>query len=130
MFHDIILGKMNINNGKKYTDLTYLRSVTKGNMNFEQKMLNTFIHQSAGDVQKLKQALIMRDWSVIQLVAHKMKPSLQFVGLQSLQADMHTLETIAKQEDDLDKTTELISNISTVIALAIEEIKEELLLFE
>lgn len=121
---------MNLNNGKKYTDLTYLRSVSKGNVSFEQKMLNTFIQQSSADIQKLKQALAVEDWETMRLIAHKTKPSLQFLGLQSLQADMHLLETIAKQRSDLDKATELISNISTVIAIAIEEIKDELITFD
>lgn len=120
---------MNLNSSKKYTDLTYLRSVSKGNVSFEQKMMNTFIQQSSADVQKLKQALAVEDWNTIQLIAHKTKPSLQFLGLQSLQADVHMLETIAKQRSDLDKAGDLISNISTVIAIAIEEIKDELVSF-
>jgi HPt (histidine-containing phosphotransfer) domain-containing protein len=121
---------MNLNSGNKYTDLTYLKSVSKGNVGFEQKMLNTFVLQAGSDVQKLRQALLVMDWDTIHLIAHKMKPSLQFIGLHVLQADVHTLETIAKQHKDFDKVTELISRIFTIIEIAIEEIKDELISFD
>jgi HPt (histidine-containing phosphotransfer) domain-containing protein len=121
---------MNLNEGKRYTDLSYLRSVSKGNVSFEQKMLQTFIHQADSDVQKLRQAVVVMDWDTIHLIAHKMKPSLQFVGLECLKADMHTLETIAKQHSDFDRVTSLISHIFTVIGIAIEEIKDDLISFD
>jgi HPt (histidine-containing phosphotransfer) domain-containing protein len=120
---------MDLNDGKKYIDLSYLRSITKGNVSFEQKMLNTFILQSGADIQKLRDAVVVMDWDTIHLIAHKMKPSLQFVGLHVLQADVHTLETMAKQRLDFDKVTELISHVFTVMGIAIEEVKDELLSF-
>jgi HPt (histidine-containing phosphotransfer) domain-containing protein len=121
---------MDSNSGKKYIDLTYLRSVSKGNTSFEQKMLSTFIHQATGDIEKLKNALAEKDWDTIHLIAHKMKPTIQFIGLHMLQSDVHTLEAIAKQHTDPDKITELISNIATLIGIAIEEVKEEIVPFD
>jgi HPt (histidine-containing phosphotransfer) domain-containing protein len=121
---------MNSKSDKRYTDLTYLRSVSKGNVSFEQRMLNTFIQQTSSDMQKLRQALSEKDWNTIYQIAHKMKPSLHFVGIQVLQSDVHTLEIIAKQNQDPDKITELISRISTLMEMAIEEIKDELVPFD
>ncbi|MDF2437628.1 MAG: domain S-box protein [Bacteroidota bacterium] len=117
---------MNLNKHKKHTDLTYLRSVSKGNVAFEQKMLSTFIQQTGSEVQKLKQALSASDWPAMHLIAHKMKPSMQFVGLNLLYSDVHELEMLAKQGTDMTRVAELISSISTMVDIAIEEIKEEL----
>jgi HPt (histidine-containing phosphotransfer) domain-containing protein len=121
--------QMDLNNGKKYTDLSYLRTVSKGNTGFEQKMLNAFITQAGTDIKRLKQGLLVMDWDTIHLIAHKLRPSLQFVGIHVLQADMHQLETIAKQKTDFDKVTELVSHISTIMEIAIEEVKDTLLSF-
>jgi HPt (histidine-containing phosphotransfer) domain-containing protein len=120
---------MNLNKGKKYTDLTYLRSVSKGNTSFEQKMLSTFVQQVTTDMEKLRQAWSVQDWETIRMIAHKMKPSLQFVGLHLLQADMHDLEMIAKQRNDPERTAELVSSVTTLMSLAVEEIKDELISF-
>ena len=117
---------MDLTNKKKYTNLSYLKSISKGNAAFEQKMLNAFIEQSAVDVQRLKNALLVKDWDTIYLIAHKMKPSLQFVGLTVLQDDILSLEISSKQKMHIDKVAELISTVSTIIALAIEEIKDGL----
>lgn len=117
---------MDTNKQKKYTDLSYLHSISKGNTAFEQRMLSAFVEQSATDVQRLKNALLATDWDTIYLIAHKMKPSLQFVGLNILQPEILQLETASQQKSDLDKVTESISNVSTIIGIAIEEIKEEL----
>jgi HPt (histidine-containing phosphotransfer) domain-containing protein len=121
---------MNLHQGKKYTDLSYLHTLSKGNTSFEQKMLKTFIQQTTTDMKKLKQSLDDEDWDSIFLIAHKMKPSLQFVGLSLLHGDVLSLETLARQRNDVHKTAELISEISSVIDLAMEEIKEELIVFE
>ncbi|HEX8515316.1 MAG TPA: Hpt domain-containing protein [Bacteroidia bacterium] len=120
---------MNSSNEKRYTDLTYLKSVSKGNGAFEQKMLNAFVLQAGTDMKRMKQALVIMDWETIHMIAHKLKPSLQFVGLHEIQPDMHQLESIAKQRSDFDKVTELVAHIAVVMEIAIEEIKEILLSF-
>jgi HPt (histidine-containing phosphotransfer) domain-containing protein len=120
---------MNLNNARKYTDLSYLHSVSKGNVSFEQRMLNTFISQMGTDMQKLKQAVAVKDWEAIHMIAHKMKPSLQFVGLLVLQADVHTLESLGKQKAEFEKVSELVSHVSAIMEIAIEEVKDELLSF-
>lgn len=120
---------MNLNKGKKYTDFSYLRALSKGNTSFEQKMLNTFILQTSEDVLKLKKAAANADWDSIFMIAHKIKPSLQFVGLDLLRGDILSLEILAKQKTDISKAAEIISIISNVIDLAVEEIKEELIVF-
>lgn len=121
---------MNLNKDKKETDLTYLRSVSKGNTGFEQKMLNTFVQQTGSDILKLQGALQSGDWETMHMIAHKMKPSMQFVGLTKLHEDVQTLEATAKQGKDMQKASELISGIASTIQIAIREIKEELLSFE
>lgn len=112
-------------NKKKYTDLTYLRSISKGNTAFEQRMLSAFVEQAAADVQRLKNAVQQADWDMIYMIAHKMKPSLQFVGLDLLQPDILSLEMAARQKKDMDKVADVVSNVSTIIGIAIEEVKEE-----
>jgi HPt (histidine-containing phosphotransfer) domain-containing protein len=120
---------MNLHKGKKYTDLSYLRKLSKGNTSFEQQMLNTFIKQSCADVQKLKSAIAVEDWDTIFLIGHKMKPSLHFVGLGLLLGDLLSLEILAKQKKDIEKAAEIVSTISNVIDLAVEEVREELIVF-
>jgi HPt (histidine-containing phosphotransfer) domain-containing protein len=87
---------MNLNDGRKYTDFSYLRTISKGNTRFQQKMLTTFIKQSAEDIKKLKLAIGERNWEAVFMIAHKMKPSLHFVGLNMLLGDLLSLEILAK----------------------------------
>ena len=113
-------------NNKKYTDLTYLHELSKGNADFELKMINTFVNQAQVDVQKMKQALVDKNWDVIYLIAHKMKASLHFVGLSSLHADMLSVELYAKQRTNFQELPELISSISSIIEIAIDELNDEI----
>ncbi len=111
---------------KKHIDLTYLRTVSKGNVAFEQKMLDTFINQAIVDLGNLKKALANKDWEELYMIAHKMKPSLHFVGLDQYIGDILSIELYAKQKSDNDQLKEHVSTISNVIELAVEESKEEL----
>src|SRR3954469_5571866 len=96
----------------RYIDLTYLRSISKGNKEFEQQMLTAFVEQSVIEMRKLKSALMESDWHTVYQVAHKIKPSVTFVGLHSILNKVESLEKIAKEHPDFNKIQQLISEIS------------------
>lgn len=109
-----------------YTNLTYLTSLSKGNTEFTKKLINTFITTANGDIEKFNQFLEKKDYEGIGNIAHKMKPSLQLMGIESLQQPVAELETFARENINTEKIPQLVAEVINVLKLSIDELKEKL----
>ena len=67
-----------------------------------------------------------KDWKLLRLVVHKMKPSIMFTGLTEIINDVPLLEEYAAEESHLDDIPALVDKIKKVCTEAIVELKEEL----
>jgi PAS domain S-box-containing protein len=118
---------MNNNNSHKHTDLTYLRKLANGSDEFITQMLTLFIEQTPDAVGRMEKHLQEHNWELLGKVAHKMKPSIMFVGLKELEKDVKAVEEYASGETNTDELPVMISHIKAVCNEAIVELKEEML---
>lgn len=110
----------------RHTDLSYLRSISRGSKEFIVKLINSFITQTSAEIEKLKQHLQAQNWEGVYATAHKMKPSFHFVGLKELKEPIQNIETYAKEKSNLSSIPELVSQVVAVCNTAINELKEEI----
>ena len=111
---------------KKYTDLLYLNSISKGNKDFTIKFLNTFIHQMDIDLPVLKLQLDTEDWEGLANTAHKIKPSFLFVGVKELEASAKEIENNTRNHLNLEKLPALVSNLMYICEAVIVELQQEI----
>ena len=117
---------MEIQSGnKKYTDLTYLDTIAKGNKAFLIKFFDTFINQIAIDIPKMEEYLENKNWEGLSGLAHKIKPSFQFFGIKDLQESIVIIENDARDQINLDKLPELVSNLAYICRIAVKELMQE-----
>lgn len=110
---------------KKYTDLTYLKSLSKGDESFVKQMITIFVNQTPSAIEQLEKSLLDKDFATLKAVAHKMKPSFSFVGVNSLQEKITELEKNALQPTDINTMDMLINEIKIVALTAVEELQNE-----
>ncbi len=113
-------------NTMKHTDLSYLKQLSNGSNKFMAEMISLFIEQTPGSIEKMEKHLRNREWPLLRGVAHKMKPSVAFVGLKEIESDIRSVEDSAANESNLDSIPEKIGKIKNVCSEAIRELKEEL----
>lgn len=103
-------------------DLTTLENMSRGNEDFVQKLLKLFIVGSREHTQILKTALANKDFLTIQKIAHKIKPSIDLMGISSLKDVVRTLEKF-----DPDKLSELeLKNMVGQLTATLTQIANEL----
>ncbi|HEU4716762.1 MAG TPA: PAS domain S-box protein [Bacteroidia bacterium] len=112
--------------GEHVTDLTYLRGIAEGNNVFMRKMINAFLGQTPGMLSQMKQYLGSSQWKELRGVAHKMKPSLDFIGLSSIKETVREIEKNAMDETNLETLPDLIGHVTVVCTKAMEELEKEL----
>jgi CheY-like chemotaxis protein len=108
---------------QKYTDLTYLKKLSKGDNDFVKQMISIFINQTPTAIQKMEADLSNKDWASLKAVAHKMKPSFSFVGVTSLQEKIEIIEDNASQGINANLIADLIAEVKEVSLKAVAELQ-------
>ena len=117
---------MFIAEGKLY-DLTMVKSVSGGDEGFIKKMVALFIETVPQNVQELNKGLQSENWEQVGKMAHKLKSTVDSMGIQSIRQDIRTVEANAKQQEFLDQIPPLVQKIERVINHCIEQLQVEIL---
>lgn len=109
-------------------DLTNLEDIAQGNMGFFHKMIDLFLDQTPPMLVQMNDALLQNDIRTISGLAHKMKPSLDNLGIVSVKEVIRTLETAEKSgtsPEDLKQDIQILEEtLQTVFAKLASELEE------
>lgn len=111
---------------QRLTNLDFLRSLSENNNSFFKDFIELFLNQTPPAIDELKKYLAEKNWEMIRQAAHKMKPSLNYIGLKALHETVANLESFAKQQINLDEFPEMINEIETTCKAAFSELEKEL----
>ena len=122
--------KANINNAgmanDKLYDLTMVKSVSGGDKEFIKKMIALFIETVPQDVKQLQISSLSQNWVQVGKIAHKLKSTIDSMAIKTIQKDIRTIETNAKQESSVEILPSLIEKINLVINACVEQLQTEL----
>jgi HPt (histidine-containing phosphotransfer) domain-containing protein len=113
----------------KHINLSYLKELSAGSNSFIIEMIDAFFEQIPKEIENLEHHLSNNDWQSLRGTAHKIKPSIAFMGIKELEPVIKLTEENAKNETNLEQLPNLISTIRTVCYDAMEELKKEKELF-
>ena len=98
----------------EFIDLTYLKSISNGDKDFERTVTQQFLDKVPTHLQELKLAYENKDFKLLKLRAHDLKSSVAIMGL---------LPLLEEKLDILELTTEE----NSASQLVLEEVKDVLL---
>jgi HPt (histidine-containing phosphotransfer) domain-containing protein len=109
----------------KHIDLTYLLQIANGSNKFIDEMITLFMEQTPQAIHEMEEDLAKKDWKALRGVAHKMRPSLTFVGLKEVEETVKQVEANADAQKDLDKLPDMVARIKEICDAAAKELQEE-----
>ncbi len=110
---------------KKHTNLSYLKDLSRGDNNFILEMISVFLTQTPEAINSLKTHLNNKDWKGVRGVAHKMKPSMTFMGMNELESVIASIEDYAAKETSLELIPGLVQTLENVCNEALKELEAE-----
>lgn len=116
----------NTNDTYQFVELSYLKKVAEGSDEFIKEMISAFLIQTPQIIKDMNRYLNEKKWTELRGVAHKIKPSVDFMGLSNIKETVKNIEKYAGEQTNLDLLPELISQVEKVCQGAVEELKEEL----
>jgi PAS domain S-box-containing protein len=109
---------------KDLYDLSQLKLIAQGNKNFIHQMITLFIEQSTKSVAEINTAYANQDFETVSKVAHRLKPSLDNMGISSLKTTIRSIEQSATTLQTSDELEQMISALETTIKLVIQQLKK------
>jgi PAS domain S-box-containing protein len=113
-------------NGKKQIDLSYLKEIAEGNNEFIKKMIRAYLSQTPGMLADMTKSIDEKKWKELRGVAHKMKPSLDFVGLHSIKQTVKDIEKYSNEESHLELLPGMVEEVKNTCTIAMDELQHEL----
>lgn len=110
---------------KKLYDLSSIRSISRGNEIFVVKMVSMFLEQTPGQVAEMETKFNNRDYKGMAAIAHKIKPSIDTLGIVSLKETIREIEKLGMTGTADDSHAYLLETVSKNINQVIEALQKE-----
>lgn len=92
-------------------DLSYLEDIAGGSNEFIIEMIDMFLEQTPDYCLQIKQAIIEKDWKKVSDLAHKVKPTLAFMGSNAAKETMAGIEMDSRNLINLDSIGETFAKL-------------------
>jgi CheY-like chemotaxis protein/HPt (histidine-containing phosphotransfer) domain-containing protein len=103
-------------------NLENLNSLSRGNEEFVKKMIQIFIKQTSDIIVDTEKAIEENNFEEVSRLIHKIKPSIDGMGIDSIKKEVRDLELYSKTSNDKEKINEMFSIIKTVLLKVVDEI--------
>ncbi len=116
----------NANENHDLYDLTELNNATKGNKEFFNQMIHTFIHNTKEGMANIEKLYKNKQWQKIGEAAHKMKPSFQHIGANKGVELLKKIEYYAIKEPNYKEIPKNIETLASYTSKLISNLKSEI----
>ncbi len=104
-------------------NLSYLERITGGNENLRRQILELLIIETPEELQKLEEFTKERNWPRVRGVAHKMKSSATYMGLNQTLSKLKQIEENANTQTSLEQIPDWVREASKNLHRALEGLK-------
>ena len=107
-------------------DLNYFNTITENDTELKIKMMRIMLDETPEETRKLQIFLNEENWDGLRATAHKMKSSMQFLGLGDMLDLVKSIELSAKEKTHLETLPEKVNKVVLACQSAMGELKTEL----
>ena len=115
---------LSITDNKLY-DLAMIQSVSGGDPAFIKKMILLFIETVPQNVQELVDATDPKNWEQVSKMAHKLKSTIDSMGIRSIHDQIRAVEMNAKNQDQLERMPDMVKQVESVVSVCIQQLHKE-----
>lgn len=113
-----------INVEKKLYDLSKLRKLTGNNDDYYKRMIHIFIDSSKQAIEEFTKALASKDLDTIYRTAHRIKPSLDHLGIVSLHHVIRSVEIRAKAGDSSALLSQEVNELKSTLQNVLSDLQQ------
>lgn len=110
-------------------DLSYLRDMSGDSAEFMIEMIDMFKSQTPLYIADLEQSIVAQEWDKAAGFAHKIKPTLSYVGREDARGHLQLIENSARDQKDISempKNFQEFKDFVQILYRQLDEAKAEL----
>ncbi len=110
-------------------DLSYLQDISNGSNKFMIEMIDIFLKHTPGYFEEIRLAIQEKDWATVANVAHKIGPSISFMGIDAAKDNIIEIERKAitlERLEEIEVDFNYLQNLSIQFFAKLETIKRTL----
>lgn len=115
-----------ISSSEKLYDLSLIEAVSGGDTDFIRKMIDLFMETVPPSVQEMNQHGEQQGWEEVSKIAHKLKSTLDSMGIQSVKQEIRTIEQSAKNRQQLELLPAMMHKVTATVDACIKQLEKEM----
>ncbi|MFT4521425.1 MAG: HPt (histidine-containing phosphotransfer) domain-containing protein [Bacteroidia bacterium] len=108
---------------EKLYSLEQLEALSSGDEAFINKMVDMFVQMAPESVDRMLTALNTDDLEDLAAAAHKMKPSIDMMGITSLHRKIRDLEQWSKTRTNVDQISALLDDVIQTLHQVVQQLR-------
>lgn len=105
--------------------LEKIKEMAEGDEEFVQSVITVFLEEMPTDLQGLEGAVNTGDFEKIYQLSHKIKPNVDMLGMEQTRALALEMETMGKNQSDLDGIRERFPHLKKDVVQVISELRSD-----
>jgi HPt (histidine-containing phosphotransfer) domain-containing protein len=110
---------------KKLFDLTNLTEMLGGDKKAILQMVKIFLQATPDSLGELNKCYEKNDYQGVSKLAHKLKSSVDIFSISEIKQDIRRLETITRENVNLDEVPALVERINSILDKTIKQVEKE-----
>lgn len=106
-------------------DLSKLHKLTANNEEYFKRMVKIFIETSNNALEEVKTAFEQSDFEALYRTAHRIKPSLDHLGINSLHDTIRAIEVQAKSKQNNKVFSNNVKQLLDVLSLVVKDLEKK-----
>lgn len=104
--------------------LAYLHDIADGSNEFMVEMIDIFLSQTPDYFVNLEAAIQTQDWTKVAEIAHKVRPTFSFVGVDVATETLADMERNARSGEKLDKIVDDFAELKPMVNSVFSKLRE------
>ncbi len=119
---EIVSGNYPVTNEEPLYDLAKIQEMSRGNQDFVQKMVDIFISLAKENTEILNRSFESEDWETIRRIAHKIKPSIDLMGITLLKDIIRKIEKFDEDKNSVSALGQWINEVVGTLSLIVKSL--------
>lgn len=111
---------------QEHISFEYLNTVTEDDEELKLRMMRIMLDETPMELKSLEEAAAASQWDNLRAVAHKMKSTMQFLGLEDTLETVKFIEVSARERTHLEQIPEKVRSVVQVCTRALGALQEEI----
>lgn len=113
------------NNPDKLYNLSMVYGIAGGDESFVKRMLRLFLDTIPLALQEIQKETALQKWEQVGKLAHKMKSTIDSMGISSLKDIIRQIEHNGKKGEQIEHLPEQVNLVETIMKACIEQVKKD-----